>query len=204
MRIFLVLIGWLLAGPVACGGPQYGIGQGQPPYPERSVTAPLPLAITSVFVAKNPSVPTSTQAALGYVQLSNRGSVPIDFSAANLSLACAAGVTTLDPTAVPSLGTPLQPNETRALIDASLAPFSQSLTYPDGQVAIIDDTYTVQAYLGWGTAALAAPYPRLTTQALDSAAIATAIDNFTVLRGAIVPATSVYITPAAAGGVTLP
>ena len=205
MRIpVLVVFAAAMAAAIACGGPQYGVGQGQPAYPQREVGARLPLGITSVFVAKNPGVPTSTQATLGYVQLSNRGTTAIDFSTANLSLASAAGAFELDVASMPSLATPLQPNETRALTEAALAPFSQGLGYPDGQVAIVDDTYTVQAYIGWGAAALAAPFPRLTILALDSDAIARLTDDFTVIATPGAAATSVYITPGTPGGVTLP
>ena len=200
MRIlpFLLCLAAICVAPIACGGPQYGIGQGQPAYPERSVaaTARLPLAITSVFVAKDPSKPTSTNATYGYVQLKNEGTTAIDFNQVSLSLVSANGTVTLNPAEIASLQTPLQADATRAIVEDDLAAFSQNLPYPTGQVVLVDDTFVVQAYIAWGTALPAPPYPTFTSSAISSNAIEDASANFVTLptpSAPIAPATSVYI-----------
>ena len=192
----LVCLATAVALPIACNGPQYGIGQGQPAYPERTaaVAARLPLKIDSVFVAQDPDTPTYTDPNRGYVQLTNQGTAAIDFSQVTLSLLSESASVTLDPASLASLATPLEPGASRALTDAPLASFASVLGYPNGQVVVVDDaTSAVQAYIAWGPQALAAPFPAFTAWALDGNAIGSATDSFDTLAAPITPKTSAYI-----------
>lgn len=200
LPMLLCLVAIVFVPIAACGGPQYGIGQGQPTYPERSAVANarLPMAITALFVARDPSKPTSTNATYGYVQLNNLGPTAIDLNQVSLSLVSVNGSVTLDPNVFPSLQEPLQPNIPRAVVDTSLATFAQNLPYPAGQVVLVDNAFVVQAYLGWGTAPLQAPYPEYTSLAISSHAISDATGNFldlTTLNAPVAPATSIYLAP---------